>query len=108
MVETAGNRKQLFRFGNTGPDLINSRRAACLGDVNQGLVFVEEVAIEIDGSTAGEAAFRSVVDEIGIEIERKEVEAVVRSANCGEGNGSSGFHWRWGASVSVGGDGCLI
>ncbi|CBI37008.3 unnamed protein product, partial [Vitis vinifera] len=42
---------------------------------------------------------------IGIEIERKEVEAVVRSANCGEGNGSSGFHWRWGASVSVGGEG---
>ena len=95
MEETAWDSEQLFRFGISRPDLINSRRAASLGYENQGVIFIEEVAIEIEGSTVGEAGFRSVVDEIGIKREREKIKAVLRSANCGEDDGSSGFHWTW-------------
>lgn len=63
------------------------------------------MAVEIDGSTVGEAALRrSRVDEVGMEIDGKEVEAVLRSVNGCEDNGASGFH-RSGSESTVKGRG---
>lgn len=73
----------------------NLSRPGSLGDVNDGVVVIEEVAVEADGSAVGEAVLREIrVVEVRRETDGENIEAVVGSADGGEDYGTSWRHAR--------------
>lgn len=72
---------------------IEARRSGSLRDVDEGLAFVNELTVEIDGNSVGEAVFGGVpLGGIGRDFNGEDIETKVLSADGGEDDCSFRVH----------------
>lgn len=93
----SGGGGEQFRGGIGGICEVNSRGAGSFRDEDDGLVVLEELGVEIDGDSVGEAMF----DGGGIDGNREDVEAVLEEVDGGEDDGAGGDVVHWGEVKEV-------